>query len=129
MMGRVVHFEIHAEDPARARTFYENVFGWEISQWNDEQYWIVKTGKDAEKGIDGGILKRLGNAPTFDNPVSAYVCTVDVGEIDAAAKKVVECGGNIMVDKRDVPGLGWLCYCKDTEGNIFGLMQSKEPTA
>jgi predicted enzyme related to lactoylglutathione lyase len=23
-----------------------------------------------------------------------------------------------------IPGVGWLAYCKDTEGNIFGLMQA-----
>jgi len=125
-MGRVVHFEIHAEDPARARIFYEKVFGWEITQWQGEEYWLITTGKDEEKGINGGIVKRLGNAPTFDNPVSAYVCTIDIDDIDAAAKKVVEAGGNVVVDKREIPGTGWLCYCKDTEGNIFGLMQSAQ---
>lgn len=125
VMGRVVHFEIHAEDPARARIFYERVFNWKIAQWNDDDYWLITTGKDGEKGINGGILKRLGNAPTFDNPVSAFVCTVDVEDIDESSKKVVESGGNIMVEKREMGGLGWLCYCKDTEGNIFGLMQSK----
>jgi hypothetical protein len=27
-----------------------------------------------------------------------------------------------------IPGVGWLCYYKDTEGNIFGMMQS-DPSA
>ena len=27
-----------------------------------------------------------------------------------------------------VPGVGWLAYAKDTEGNIFGLMQA-DPSA
>ena len=27
-----------------------------------------------------------------------------------------------------VPGVGWLAYCKDTEGNVFGMMQT-DPTA
>jgi predicted enzyme related to lactoylglutathione lyase len=25
--------------------------------------------------------------------------------------------------KMAVPGVGWLAYAKDTEGNIFGIMQ------
>ena len=25
-----------------------------------------------------------------------------------------------------VQGVGWLMYCKDTEGNIFGMMESDE---
>jgi uncharacterized protein len=35
-MSRVVHFEIHAEDPQRAINFYANVFGWQFSQWGDQ---------------------------------------------------------------------------------------------
>jgi predicted enzyme related to lactoylglutathione lyase len=27
-----------------------------------------------------------------------------------------------------IPGVGWLCYFKDTEGNIFGMMQN-DPAA
>src|SRR5689334_19629414 len=32
-MPRVVHFEIHAEDPERAARFYGGVFGWQINKW------------------------------------------------------------------------------------------------
>jgi len=27
------------------------------------------------------------------------------------------------VPKMPIPGVGWLAYAKDTEGNIFGIMQ------
>ena len=29
-MPRVVHFEIHADDPERTISFYNSVFGWEF---------------------------------------------------------------------------------------------------
>ena len=29
----------------------------------------------------------------------------------------------MALDKMDVPGVGWLAYCKDPEGNIFGMLQ------
>ena len=32
-------------------------------------------------------------------------------------------GGSIALPKMPVPGVGWLAYFKDTEGNIFGAMQ------
>ena len=38
-MSRVIHFEIQAENPERAMTFYENMFGWKFSQWGDQKYW------------------------------------------------------------------------------------------
>jgi len=45
-MPRVVHFEIHADDPQRAANFYQGVFGWDIKKWEGpEDYWLVTTGK------------------------------------------------------------------------------------
>ncbi len=35
----------------------------------------------------------------------------------------------VALPKMAVPGVGWLAYCKDTEGNIFGFMQSDETAA
>jgi len=31
--------------------------------------------------------------------------------------------------KRQSPGVGWLAYGKDTEGNIFGMMQADRNAA
>lgn len=38
--------------------------------------------------------------------------------------KVTDSGGKIVEEKLAVQGLGWLCYFKDTEGNVFGMMQA-----
>jgi len=32
-------------------------------------------------------------------------------------------GGSVALDKIQVPGVGWLSYVKDPEGNIFGMLQ------
>jgi len=50
----------------------------------------------------------------------AYVCTVDVASVDASIATVEASGGTVVLPKMAVPGVGWLVYCKDTEGNIFG---------
>ncbi len=55
--------------------------------------------------------------------VNAYVCTVDVTDVDAMVKQVTEHGGSIALPKMPVPTVGWLAYGKDTEGNLFGMMQ------
>jgi predicted enzyme related to lactoylglutathione lyase len=124
-MPRVIHFEIHADNPERAVAFYRGLFGWQISSWGGPvEYWLVKTGEPGERGIDGGIMRRHGSPPTDGAAVNAYVCTVDVADVEAFAKKAAELGGTQVVPKMAIPGVGWLVYCKDTEGNIFGLMQS-----
>jgi predicted enzyme related to lactoylglutathione lyase len=37
--------------------------------------------------------------------------------------KAVAAGGVVAVPKMPIPTMGWLAYCKDTEGNLFGMMQ------
>jgi uncharacterized protein len=126
-MPRVVHFEIHAGDPARAVKFYERMFGWTFQKWEGPmEYWLVTTGPDKQPGINGGLLPRRGEAD--GQAVIGYVCTVDVKAIDESIATVESNGGTVVVPKMPLPGMGWLVYCKDTEGNIFGMMQ-EDPTA
>lgn len=124
-MNRIVHFEIHAEDPKRAIKFYQDVFGWKLDQWGDQQYWMVMTAeKDStEPGINGGLLIRRGEAPAEGQAVNAYVCTMQVDNIDEMIAKVEAHGGKVAVPKFAFPGMAWQAYYKDTEGNIFGLHQ------
>lgn len=115
-MPRVVHFEISADDPARASKFYGEVFGWEFQKWEGpEDYWLVKTGADDQPGINGGLLPRRGGM--------TCVNTVDVPSVDDFIDKITGHGGEVVVPKMAVPGIGYLAYGKDTEGNIFGIMQ------
>ncbi len=58
----------------------------------------------------------------------AYVCTIDVPSLDDVIAKITARGGTLALPKMAVPGVGWLAYYKDTEGNIFGVMQS-DPSA
>jgi hypothetical protein len=120
-MPRVVHFEIHADDPERAADFYQQVFGWKIEKWKGGDYWLVTTGGDDEPGINGGIMKREGKV---GEGIIAYVCTVDVPSVDEYSKKIEEAGGKIIMEKHAIPEMGWLAYAKDTEGNMFGIMAS-----
>jgi predicted enzyme related to lactoylglutathione lyase len=126
-MPRVVHFEIHADDPQRAVAFYQDIFGWQINKWEGpEDYWLVITGPDNEPGINGAILRRPG--PVNGDAVIAYVCTIDVPSVDDVTAKITAHGGTIALPKMAVPQVGWLAYGKDTEGNIFGVLQS-DPSA
>lgn len=130
-MNRIVHFEIQAGDPERAAMFYREVFGWEIKEWvipgvqmkDENRYWLVTTGPETEPGINGGILFRRGPAPAEGQSVNAYVCTMSVANLDESLDKAIKSGGSIALPRMAVKGVGWLAYCIDTEGNIFGMMQ------
>ena len=127
-MSRVVHFVIHAVNPARASQFYNSVFGWVIQKVGDLDYWLITTGLPEQPGIDGGLFPRRGPVPIEPNPISAFVCSIDVESIDSTMGQVVTAGGTVVVPKRAFTGIGWSAYCKDTEGNIFGLSQN-DPNA
>ena len=61
VVPRVIHFEIHAENPGRAIAFYKKVLGWEFSKWpGPVDYWIITTGPDSQPGINGGLVPRRG---------------------------------------------------------------------
>jgi len=126
-MPRVVHFEIHAADPERAVNFYQTLFGWTFQKWEGPMdYWLIVTGPDDQRGINGGLVRRQGEID--GQAVIAYVCTVDVEDVDASVQAATDNGGQIALPKMPIPGVGWLAYCKDTEGNIFGVMQN-DPNA
>lgn len=121
-MPRVVHFELAADDPERAVQFYRTVFGWEIEKWTGPMdYWLIMTGPEGEPGIDGGLGKR-------DDPGRHTTNTIEVDSVDEYVEKVVANGGKVVVPKHAVPGVGYMAYCADTEGNVFGIMTS-DPAA
>lgn len=125
-MSRVVHFEIHADDPQRAIAFYTVALGWHFTQWGDQDYWMITTGPSDQPGIDGGLHRRRG---VIDGEaVIGYVCSLDVPALDETIAAIEANGGTVVVPKAAVPGVGWLAYFKDTEGNIFGAMQN-DPAA
>jgi predicted enzyme related to lactoylglutathione lyase len=125
-MARVVHFEIHCEDPDRAETFYRDVFGWEIQRYEDSpvDYRLITTGPDEEPGINGALVQRRGDVD--GEAVTAYVCTVQVEDLQEVDDRAQAGGGRRVLDAMDVPGVGRLAYFKDTEGNIFGVLQPEE---
>jgi predicted enzyme related to lactoylglutathione lyase len=121
-MPRPVHFELLADDPDRLSKFYQEVFGWKIDKWDGPQdYWLCQTGEKDQPGINGGIMKR-SDAAQFPPTIN----TLDVSNADEFIEKIKNHGGSIVMPKMAVPGVGWMAYCKDTEGNTFGIMQMDE---
>lgn len=121
-MPRVVHFEFPVDDADRAVEFYENVFGWEINKWDGpEDYWLITTGPEGEPGIDGALMRRQA-------PEQGPINTVEVPSVDEFVTKITENGGGVVLPKMAIPSVGYFASCRDTEGNVFGIMQP-DPSA
>jgi predicted enzyme related to lactoylglutathione lyase len=117
-LGRVVHFELNADNPERAAAFYEKVLDWKVEKWSGPgEYWLVTTGSGSEPGINGAIIRR-------SNPGATTVNTIGVESMDLTLEKIVKKGGKVVSPKVSIPGVGWFAYCQDTEGNTFGVIQN-----
>jgi hypothetical protein len=125
-VGRLIHFEIHASDVERAKTFYGEVFGWTFEDWSEyagTPYFGVVTGDADEPGINGAIMQRRGPAPEPGQALNSYVCTINVEDYDTAEARILNHGGKVALPKYALPGMAWQGYYIDTEGNIFGIHQ------
>jgi uncharacterized protein len=127
-MGKVVHFEIPTDDLARAKEFYDSVFGWQLQDMQGDAmdlYTIAmttpvdqETHVPTEPGaINGGLMKRAADTP-------APVITIGVDGIDDALKKVEAGGGSTVQPRTEIPGMGAFAYFKDSEGNVMGLWET-----
>jgi predicted enzyme related to lactoylglutathione lyase len=126
-MGKVVHFEIPADDVERAKEFYGSVFGWQLQTMSmgEGDYTIAmttpvddKTQMPTEPGaINGGMMERSDSTPS-------PVITIEVEEIDQALKEIDSAGGSTVTPRTPIPGMGAFAYFKDPDGNIMGLWET-----
>ncbi len=124
MSGKVTHFEIPADDLARAQDFYREAFGWQIRPMPEMNYTLVGT---AESGPDGMLTEPgaiNGGMLTRQAPITAPVVTIEVDDIDEALANVEKLGGKTAVGRQTVGDMGFAAYFTDTEGNLLGLWQS-----
>ncbi|MBI1790822.1 MAG: VOC family protein [Acidobacteria bacterium] len=113
-MPRVIRYEIAADDPDMMAQFYGGLFGWEFQKVGDQDYWVINSGEGP--GIDGAMIRRIEGGPGVIN-------TLDVPSVDDFCQGVAEMGGQVLLAKTAIPGVGFFAYCQDPEGNTFGVME------
>ncbi|HTG48625.1 MAG TPA: VOC family protein [Actinomycetota bacterium] len=127
-MDKVVHFEIPADDVARAKGFYAEVFDWDLNDMDmggGETYTAVGTvevddqRRPKEPGaINGGMMRRSDDTP---HPV----ITIEVDAIDDTIKKIEAGGGSVVQPRTPIEGMGAFAYFTDPEGNVMGLWETR----
>ena len=122
-MNGVMYFEIQAGDPEAAIRFYTDVFAWQFDRQDDLPipYWRIESA-----GIRGGLLQRPADTPPPECGTNAYVCSVEVDDIDAVAARIERSGGQPALPKFAIPGLCWQAYFVDPDGNTFGVFEADD---
>jgi predicted enzyme related to lactoylglutathione lyase len=122
--NNVVFFAVHADNLARARRFYEQVFGWKFQAWGPPDFFLVSTGTPDDPGISGALQKR--HALVEGKEPLCYECTISVADIDATEAAVVANGGKVIMPKCEIPTVGMLIKFQDPEGNVVCAKQGFE---
>lgn len=112
------HFAINADDTARARSFYEGVFGWRFDPWGPPDFYQVK---NAGRGLLGALQGRRELVPGVR--MAGFENSFGVGDLKATIAAIEAGGGKIVMPPYRIEGVGELIYFEDTEGNLVGAMQ------
>lgn len=119
--GAVCWYELVTSDTDAAARFYNQVFGWEARSHGPNGgpggYTELRLG---DKMI-GGMMSRPPNLPAEAPNFWAVYFAVD--DTDAAAARVQELGGRVLVGPVDVPP-GRFAVCMDPTGASFNLLKS-----
>ena len=118
MPNPLCHFAIHADDCARAMSFYQDVFGWRFEPWGPPDFWRVHTG---QPGVEGALHKR--QEPLTGTGMRGFESSISVDDIEATSKLVIKHGGRIIMPGFLIQSVGAVMKFQDTEGNIASAMQ------
>ncbi len=106
-------------DPEAAATFYSGLFGWEIEDamppGSDSHYFMAR--------IRGGDVAGINGIPEGAPPTATWDTYIWVQSADETAAKVVDAGGQILVEPLDVMEAGRTAVLRDPEGAVFCIWE------
>src|SRR3954471_25058777 len=119
-MGQpVVHFEIIGKDGDKLKSYYSELFGWEIDSDNEMGYGVVQrdgNSSDEGGGIGGGVA---GEPEGYDGHVTFYI---EVPDVEAALAKAESLGGSRIMGPESVAEGLPIGLFTDPEGHVVGVV-------
>src|SRR5690242_225435 len=104
MATPVAHFSINADDLPRARSFYENVFGWKFQAWGPPGFYMIDMGSGPPRALLGSLQQRRELVPGVR--MTGFECTISVPDVDAAHAAILANGGTIVMEICSLSGIG-----------------------
>src|SRR4051812_45161386 len=108
----IKQFVYPVRDIAQAKTLYSKLLG--VEPYVDAAYYVGYKVGDQEIGLDPN-----GHNQGMTGPIGYY----QVDDIKQSLQSLVDAGGQIQQDARDVGGGMLIASVKDADGNIIGLKQ------
>jgi len=118
MGSPIVHIEIPAMDPLKAKEFYSKVFGWKV--YEKLGFMLFETAPPSVGGNFTKVNKIEGDSITF------YIA---VDDIDRKLEEIIKAGGRVIKKKKKIAKVGWQATFTDVFGNTLLLFTPlKQPT-
>jgi predicted enzyme related to lactoylglutathione lyase len=117
MSNKVMWFESASADIPASAKFYEDLFGWSFVTDEEMNYTMT----DTPPGDIG-----MGFSPIDEErgtPPGSVLVYIDVADVDATIARAKEVGGQVLMDKMEIPTVGWMAVFGDPGGNRIGVMQ------
>ena len=111
-------FEIYAQDMARAKKFYEAVFGVKLDKLTtpDLEMWAFPMAMD-RPGAAGALVHMTGFSSGGNSVIVYFSCK----DCAVEAGRVKQAGGRLEKEKTLIGEHGFIALGVDTEGNMIGL--------
>ena len=121
------HFEIHAADIDAAKAFYTGLFGWEFAPMpggEEVGYHLIRGDQIGnDNALTGGLMRRMGDAPSQGSPVRGGTMTFEVADCDDRYTWALANGGGEALPPMEQAGIGRFAYVEDGQGNVVGFIQ------
>lgn len=120
--GKVVWHDLLTEDPAAAKRFYGELFGWTfrpVDLGAGQTYTVIE---HAGRGIGGLVDARGFNT---DVNVSRWIPVLSVADMDAAMASLRAAGGTVFQAPLDIPQRGQVAVAADPKGAVLTLLEAR----
>jgi predicted enzyme related to lactoylglutathione lyase len=118
MANPFVHVELHTKDLARAKTFYGQLFGWQLQDMpmpgGGGTYTMIGVGE----GTGGGMANDSKTPPH-------WLAYVGVDDLEATTKRAKELGATVLQDVMEVGEYGSMSVIRDPTGATLALWKAK----
>jgi predicted enzyme related to lactoylglutathione lyase len=117
-VGRLVWYELFANDPAVAIAFYTEVVGWKTQGWDEDKSYTMFAG---DQGPLGGCTQ-MPERPKAMGVPPYWQANVEVANVDESVAKVKELGGTVYLVE-DAPKVGRFAIVADPQGAVIALFK------
>ena len=118
VVGRVTHIAINADDDGITQGFYEDLFDWRF----EEAYpGFARTALPPADEMVAAVQARRELLPGLRT--NGPEVTIEVDDLNVVLAQVDRLGGQVVMERATIPGVGDLVFLADPSGNVVGVIQ------